>query len=160
MHMHRVTHSWRQMPYTKKLPGQHGGTVPCSGVRCLAQGHLGRGTEVDCHPSSSQFTNVFERESNCQPSGYWTTHSNHWTTAAPAMGVVSFFWWLQINSCRLVFCHSILPVKSTGKGETLHSSCTFIVTLLCARHADEPVAAFVVRLSWLKIECIRKGTKM
>jgi len=38
-HMHRVTHSWRQM--------------------YLAQGHLGRGKEVDCHPSSCQFTNLW-----------------------------------------------------------------------------------------------------
>ena len=81
-HLHRVTHSWKQMPYTgavgshSQRPGSKGG---------LALGHLSHGKEVDWHPSSCQFHQSFEwreRESNHQPSGFWTTNSNHWATAA------------------------------------------------------------------------------
>jgi len=56
-HIHRVTHSWRQMPYPGAV-GSHS-QDPFTGPReqCLAQGHLGCGKAVDCHPSSYQFTN-------------------------------------------------------------------------------------------------------
>ena len=63
MHMHRVTHSWRQMPYTGAV-GSQSQRPGSMGVRCLAQGHL---------PAVS--SPIFERwewESNRQPSGYWT----------------------------------------------------------------------------------------
>jgi len=69
MHMHRVTH-W----YTRAVGSQlqRPGSM---GVRCLAQGHLSRDKEVNCHPSSCQPTNPFlsgEWGLNRQPSGYWT----------------------------------------------------------------------------------------
>ena len=44
-------------------------------------------------PPAVSFTNLFEwRDSNRQPSGYWTTHSNHWATAAPLIK------WININN--------------------------------------------------------------
>ena len=59
---------------------QHPGSM---GVRCLAQGHLSSDKEVNCPPSSCQFTNLLSGESgDRQPSGYWTTHTHHWATAA------------------------------------------------------------------------------
>jgi len=54
MHKHRVTHWCGGQPIT--APGEHADTVPCS-----------VSSPIECR----------EWESNRQPSGYWTTHSNH-----------------------------------------------------------------------------------
>jgi len=57
--MHRVAHSWSKMTCTGWVSShsQHLGNL---GIRSLAQGHLGCGKEVDCHPSSCQSHQSFK----------------------------------------------------------------------------------------------------
>jgi len=81
MHMLRVTHSWRQMPYAGAVGGhsQHPGSMR---VWCLAQGHVGRGNPNLPAVSSPIFlsSESVNRTANCQ--SYWTTHSHHWANTA------------------------------------------------------------------------------
>ena len=56
---------------------QHPGSMGC-----LAQGHLSRDKEVNCHPSSYQPTNLFfERWVGIEPHWLLDDHTNHWPTA-------------------------------------------------------------------------------
>ena len=72
-HMHRNAIHWSGgQPFT--APGLQGRIMPCSRAPQPWQGG-------GLTPLAVSFTNLFEWESNRQPSGDWTTHSNHWATA-------------------------------------------------------------------------------
>jgi len=62
--------------------GSHSQRAGSMGMRCLAQGHIGRDKEVYWQLSVS--TIFLSGKTGIRSAGYWTTHSNHWGTAALA----------------------------------------------------------------------------